>query len=113
MHCPLVCRMNLTWLLVLLISIPLAAQKPADLVLTGGKVVTVDSGQPEARALAARGDSIVAVGSEKQIADYIGPETLVIDLNGRLVVPGFIDGHGHFMSLGRSLLQLDLSRKIS
>jgi len=108
MHCPLVCRMNLTWLLVLLISIPLAAQKPADLVLTGGKVVTVDSGQPEARALAARGESIVAVGSEKQIADYIGPETLVIDLNGRLVVPGFIDGHGHFMSLGRSLLQLDL-----
>ncbi len=105
---PVLARLYLLLPLVVLVSLPLAGQKPADLVLTGGKVVTVDADQPEATALASSGEIIVAVGSEQQIAAFIGPETRVIDLDGRLVVPGFIDGHGHFMSLGTSLLQLDL-----
>ncbi|HEY8468488.1 MAG TPA: amidohydrolase family protein [Longimicrobiales bacterium] len=83
---------------------------PADLVLTNGKVVTVDSLRPEAEAVAIAGDRIVAVGTSEEIARYIGENTQVIDLEGRLAVPGFIEGHGHFMGLGQARMVLDLAR---
>ena len=89
-------------------SAALVAQEPADLVLQGGNIVTVDRAQPTAPALAVREDRIVAVGSNADVAKYIGKNTNLIDLNGRLVVPGFIEGHGHFVSLGQSMLVLDL-----
>jgi predicted amidohydrolase YtcJ len=82
---------------------------PADLVLRGGHVVTVDSTLPEAEAVATRGDRIIAVGSDQDMEDLIGPATEVLDLDGRLVVPGFIEGHGHFMGLGEARLNLDLT----
>ncbi len=81
---------------------------PADLVLQNGKVVTMNPDQPEAQAIAMAGDSIVAVGSNDDIAPYVGSATQVIDLEGKLVVPGLIESHGHFMGLGSSLTQLDL-----
>ncbi len=83
---------------------------PADLVLRHGKIVTVDQSRPQASALAARGDRIVALGSDRELEPYIGPQTQVIDLGGRLAVPGFIEGHGHLMWLGDSKAQLDLSK---
>ena len=82
-------------------------EEPADLVLMNGKIVTVDDGKPIAQALAARGDVIVAVGSDKKINRYISQTTKVIDLEGKLAIPGFIDAHGHFTSLGRSKMILD------
>jgi len=82
---------------------------PADLVLRGGKVVTVDAALPVAEALAIRGDTLVAVGSNEEIAAFIGAETRVIDLAGALAVPGLIEGHGHFMGLGQSRMILDLT----
>jgi predicted amidohydrolase YtcJ len=85
-------------------------EEPADLVLRGGKVVTVDEALPEASAVAARGGTIVAVGSDEDIEKYIGPETEVLDLEGRLAIPGFIEGHGHFMGLGNSRMILDLTK---
>ena len=72
------------------------------LVLLNGKVVTVDEALPEAEAVAVQGDRIVAVGSNAEIEELIGPETRVEDLDGRLAIPGFIESHGHFVSLGRS-----------
>ena len=66
------------------------------------------SDRPHAEALAVLGEEILAVGSEGEIDAYIGEGTQVIDLDGELVVPGLIEGHGHFMSLGQSLMQLDL-----
>ncbi|MCZ6726744.1 MAG: amidohydrolase [Acidobacteria bacterium] len=81
----------------------------ADLVLRGGRVVTVDDELPEAQAVAVRGASIVAVGSDAEIASWIGPRTRVVELEGRLLTPGFIEGHGHFMGLGDAELILDLS----
>jgi hypothetical protein len=81
---------------------------PADLVLEHGKIVTVDSAQPRAEALAIRDHRILAVGSDAAIARYVGPDTKVVDLRGRLAIPGFIDAHAHFMGLGESLKQLDL-----
>ncbi len=83
--------------------------EPATLVLTNGKIVTLDAAVPEAEALAARGDRIVAVGPAVEIARYIGPETEVVDLGGRLATPGWIDSHLHFMSVGASKLSLDLT----
>jgi len=82
---------------------------PADLVLRGGRVVTVSGAQPEAEALAISGHSIVAVGSDAEIARYVGRETQVIELAGRLASPGFIEGHGHYLSLGEARSNLDLS----
>ena len=81
---------------------------PADLVFTGGKVVTMDAANPQAQAIAVSGDTVVAVGTDAQIQRYVGDGTQVVDLAGRTVVPGFIESHGHFMGLGSSLQQLDL-----
>lgn len=83
---------------------------PATMVLTNGKIVTVDPARPEAEALAVVGDRIVAIGSNREIRRYIGSRTQVIDLDGRLATPGFIEGHGHFMGLGNSRMILDLTR---
>ncbi|MFC1575918.1 amidohydrolase, partial [Gemmatimonadota bacterium] len=81
---------------------------PADLVLRGGRVLTLDPANPEAEALAVRGNTILAVGTREEVGRLIGDATQVIELDGGLVLPGLIEGHGHFMSLGESLMQLDL-----
>jgi len=83
-------------------------QKSADLVLMNGKIVTMDDGNPEAQALAAKGDVIVAVGSDDEIQAYVSSSTKIIDLDGKLAVPGLTDAHGHFMSLGQAKMRLDL-----
>jgi len=84
--------------------------EPATLVLHKGKIATVDEQRPEAQALAARGDTIVAVGTSEEIAPFVGPETRVIDLGGRLAIPGFIEGHGHFTGVGQARIVLSLTR---
>jgi predicted amidohydrolase YtcJ len=81
----------------------------ADLVLVGGKIVTVDETNPEVEALAAKDGRIVALGDRSDLEAYIGEGTEVIDLAGALAVPGLIEGHGHFMGLGDSRIQLDLT----
>jgi hypothetical protein len=82
--------------------------EPATLVLRTGKIVTVDQRHPEVQALAARGDTIVAVGTNEEIAPYVGDSTEVLDLGGKLAIPGFIEGHGHFTGVGDARLQLNL-----
>jgi predicted amidohydrolase YtcJ len=81
---------------------------PADMVLRNGRVVTMDSTRPEGQAVAVAGDTIAAVGSDADIQRYIGPNTKVIDLQGHLAIPGFIESHGHFTELGRTLTELKL-----
>ena len=103
---------------VFLLGVLIAACEPgpgeyADLVLTGGRVVTVDDALPEAEALAVTGYTIAAVGTNEEIAGYVGPSTEVIELDGRLVIPGFIEGHGHYMALGESKMTLDLNNVAS
>jgi len=82
---------------------------PADLVLRGGKVATVDPVLGNAEAIAVNGYQVTAVGSNDEISAYIGPDTEVIELNGRFAMPGFIEGHGHYMGLGRARQILDLT----
>jgi predicted amidohydrolase YtcJ len=80
----------------------------ADLVLRNGKIVTLDPSAPQVEAIAITAGKIVAVGSNAQIQRQIAPTTKVIDLEGRLAIPGFIEGHGHFMGVGESKMMLNL-----
>ena len=85
-------------------------EKPATLVLLHGEVVTVDAQRPRAQAIAVRDDRILAVGSDAEVEKLAGPATERIDLRGRLAIPAFIEGHGHFAGLGESMLILDLKK---
>jgi predicted amidohydrolase YtcJ len=87
-----------------------AADTAADLVLKNGKIVTLDERTPVVQALAARGGRIVAVGRDDEIAKHMGDHTQVIDLGGKFAMPGFIEGHGHFTSLGEHRMELDLRK---
>lgn len=84
-------------------------QQPADLVLRGGKVAVVDDEFTIAQAIAVRGYEVVAIGTDAEMDAYIGGDTEVIELDGRLAIPGFIEGHGHFLGLGRAKMILDLN----
>lgn len=83
-------------------------QETADLVLLGGKILTMDPARPQVEALAAQGETIMAAGSIAEVRSFIGASTQVLDLNGLLAIPGLVDGHGHYMSLGESLMGIDL-----
>src|SRR5215475_12846474 len=69
--------------------------RPADLVLKNGKIITVDASFTIAQAIAIAGDRIVAVGPEAAMAPHTVPGTRVIDLKGKAVIPGLVDGHAH------------------
>ena len=86
-----------------------AQQAPpsADLVIRGGRIITLDDRTPVVQALAARGGSIVAVGTNAEIARYVGSSTQVIELGGQVAVPGLIEGHGHFMQVGENRLYFE------
>ena len=86
-----------------------APPQPADLVLINGKVVTLES-PAEAQAIASRGSRIVAVGTSAEIKRHVGPATQVIDLQSQVVIPGFVEGHGHFTGVGQMQLQLNLMK---
>jgi predicted amidohydrolase YtcJ len=81
---------------------------PANLILTGGTILTLDPAHPEDEALAVRGGVIAAVAGDDAIQAMAGPSTRRIDLQGAFVIPGLIDAHGHIRSLGERLAALDL-----
>jgi predicted amidohydrolase YtcJ len=85
-----------------------AQQEPATLVVTNGRILTVEDSLPEVQAVAVRGDRIVALGRAAGMRRYIGTSTEVIDAHGQLVVPGLIEGHGHFSGVGEAELNLKL-----
>ena len=109
------------WLLLMLTSVSCTpAQNPldertdlgrvkADTILLGGVVASMDSEVDGATAVALLDYRIAAVGSDDEIRLWAGDETQVIELGGRLLVPGLIEGHGHFMSFGRAQQIIDLN----
>lgn len=108
----LVVRTALTLVLLVGTGAAAAAQRPApaDLVLLHGKVITVDSLDRVAQAVAVRGGKIVAVGSDAEVERFVGPRTQRIDLKGRAMTPGLIDAHAHFNWGGADqLYQVELS----
>src|SRR5262249_20180260 len=70
-------------------------QAKADIVLRNGKIYTADKERSIRQAIALRGNTIVGVGADADVTDLIGSSTKVIDLGGKLVLPGFIDTHIH------------------
>ncbi len=98
-----------SWLaLVLGMTLPLtAAELSADLVLRGGRI-WAGKGLPEGTAIALRGERVLAYGDETVVKAVTGPATKVIELRGRLVLPGFNDAHVHFLDGGFGLLSVDL-----
>ncbi len=94
-------RSGLALLALAAVAVSVAAQRPAaDLILSNGKVATVDEAFRFAQAVAVRGDRIVAVGLNQDVELWAGPTTRRIDLAGRTVVPGLIDNHLHLMRAG-------------
>jgi len=92
-----------------LACICMAQTKPAaDLIITNGKIWTVDKSLPTAQGVAILGDSIVAVGSAAEMEVWRGQRTQVVDAGGKLVLPGFNDAHVHFVSGGMQLDNVQL-----
>ena len=89
---------------------PPAAARPADLVIRGGKIVTVDDARPEAAAMAVNGDTIVALGSEPGDPALRRPGDHGSSIcKGALATPGFIDAHVHFTGVGEAARNLKLA----
>ena len=86
--------------------LPLQAQ--FDLIALHGKVWTENPQQPEAEAFAVAGNRILAVGTDAEIQNLASPHTVVIDLHGRRVVPGFNDAHVHMFWGGKSIASVQL-----
>lgn len=83
-------------------------QCPIDLVLVGGRIETMDESLGEVEALAISDGRVLAVGSDEQIRALIDESTHVIELDGRRAIPGFIEGHAHFLNMGNAMQILEL-----
>jgi predicted amidohydrolase YtcJ len=84
-------------------------EAPADLVLTNGRIYTLEVKHPWASAVAIRGESIAAVaGPDADLKSFIGPKTRVIDLRGQFAMPGFNDAHVHLAGAGQEMLEVNL-----
>ena len=87
------------------------AEAAADLILWGGKIITMDPRRPAARAVAIKDGRFLRAGSDEDAKALAGSKTRRIDLRGRTVTPGFIDSHQHLSQYGTELLQIDCSPK--
>ena len=74
--------------------------KPATQIYRNGNIMTMDSAASKAEAVAVRDDVILAVGREADVMALADAGTRVVDLHGRTMLPGFVDGHSHFSTAG-------------
>ncbi len=82
-------------------------QEVADLIITNGNIYTVDTINPRVESVAIKNGRIVFVGDNEESLKFKGENTQLIDAEGQFVMPGFIEGHGHFSGLGYSLINLN------
>ena len=80
----------------------------ADTVYRGGAIITADDDQPFAEAVAVKDGKILAVGTLDSISDFQGVDTVVVDLDGRTLAPGFVDGHAHVAQFGLQAMAANL-----
>lgn len=83
-------------------------KQQADMIITNAVIWTGDESQPLAEAMAVSGDTIVAVGTNREMLKFEGSNTVVTDLGGKFVAPGFIDSHVHFLQGGLNLTSVQL-----
>jgi predicted amidohydrolase YtcJ len=88
-------------------------RESATLLIYGGTIYTVDSTQATVEAVATKGDKILFAGSLEEAEQYKTDQTQLMDLEGKTMTPGLIEGHGHFMGLGYNELDLDLMNTTS
>jgi len=102
---------NLQFLFILLLTViylsSCAEKETASMILINGKIATMDKDNPAAEAIAFQDDRILFIGSTTEIEALKNEQTKVIDLKGNFAMPGFIEGHGHFSGLGKSLINLN------
>ena len=84
-----------------------------DLILYNADIYTVDEENPTANAIAIKGEEIIGIGNDEEIKALAKESTQLMDLKGAYMMPGFIEGHGHFTGLGYSLLNLNFLRSKS
>lgn len=101
-------RLGIFWIILGLgLGCTSAKKEVADLIIINAQVATVDSLLPDAEAVAVKGERILKVGDNAEIQALQGEHTEVIDAGGQFLMPGFIEGHGHFSGLGQSLMILN------
>lgn len=83
-------------------------REPAALVIKGGSIYTMNPSQPKVEAVVVVADTIAFAGSEKEADEWIGKDTKIIDLQGKTMTPGLVEGHAHIMGIGYNELNLDL-----
>ena len=93
-------------LILLLIS---CETEKADMIIHNGTIYTMNDLMPTTESVAIRNGKIIALGKYRDLDDLITPRTKIINLNGAMMTPGLIEGHGHFYGLGLAKMQLDLS----
>lgn len=103
-------RRNVFFGLLIFFQFSCGSHDPADLVIHGGKIYLGNDANQIAEAVAVNDDTITFVGSAEEAEKFIGSDTKVIDLKGKIMTPGFIEGHGHLMGVGFNELDLDLSQ---
>ncbi len=107
-------KKKLVWLVMLLFMLgvfPLSAlagyADKADSVYLNGNIYTVDKDFSKASALVVKGQKLLYAGNDREAKKYIGENTKVVDLGGKTVIPGVIEGHMHFPMLGENLIKID------
>ncbi len=105
---------NYYFLLILLVFIACepaqeTSSAKADTVIRNAKIYTVNEAQPNAEALAVKDGKIVFVGSNEEAANWTEAETEVLDLEGKVMVPGFIESHAHFLGIGKLKTEIDFA----
>lgn len=101
------CYKYLLLFLLPLFLFPKVKNEKADIVFLNGNIYTLDERMPVAEGIAVKGERIMAIGSNENVKLTIGKDTIVFDLKGKTIVPGFIDAHVHFFSYGSSLKELN------
>ena len=101
-------RLTLAVILTSLTAPGALPAQAADLIITNARIYTVDENRPLVDAMAIRDGRVVATGPQRGVMTLRGPNTRVLDLNGRTVIPGMIDAHVHLLNLGNSLRNVDL-----
>ena len=97
------------WLFSLFGLLIMGCEENADVLILNGKIWTVDEKQSLTEAVAIKGDKILAVGWSQDMKGLVDQQTEIIDVEGKLVLPGFNDAHLHFLGGGLSLLQVNLA----
>ena len=85
-----------------------SAQETADRIWSGGPILTMNDAAMKAEAVAEKGGRIIAVGTAADVMKHKGPQTKMIDLAGRAMLPGFVDAHGHVMGGGIQALSANM-----